>query len=113
MNTASFSDTLAYQDARPKIEVLLESEFTKEIRILMREGQVMKEHKTPFPIVVHLLSGSIDFGVQGKHSTLEAGAILSLEGGVPHDLTARVDSVVRLTLVKRDAVARVEAVAAG
>lgn len=111
MNSSNFSQNLVYQEARPKIQVMLESEFTKEIRIAMREGQVMKEHQTPFPIVVHVLSGRIDFGVEGQHSTLEEGAILSLAGGIPHDLKAIADSVVRLTLSKTDAVARVEKVA--
>ncbi|MFK8057286.1 MAG: cupin domain-containing protein [Saprospiraceae bacterium] len=111
MKTADFNQKKTYLENRPNVEVLLESEFTKEIRILMKAGQLMKEHKTPFPIVVQLLEGKLDFGVQGKVTTITAGAILSLEGGIPHDLKALADSSVRLTLVKGDAAQRVEGVA--
>ncbi len=56
----------------------------------MEAGQSMKEHQTPFPIIVHILKGEIDFGVKGEvsHLHLSAGDILSLEGGIPHDLTS-------------------------
>ena len=77
----------------------------------MKSGQVMKEHKAPYPIVVHILEGKIDFGVQGTIQSLEKGAILTLEGNIPHDLTAIEDSVVRLSLSKLDKSERVEKVA--
>jgi quercetin dioxygenase-like cupin family protein len=32
----------------------------------MHVGQVMKEHKTPYLILIHLLEGKIDLGVQGN-----------------------------------------------
>lgn len=68
----------------------------------------MKEHKAPFPIIVHLLEGHIDFGINGKKNELTKGAILTLDGNVPHDLNALEDSVVRLSLSKRDKVERVK-----
>jgi quercetin dioxygenase-like cupin family protein len=77
----------------------------------MDKGQSMKEHKTPFPIIVHLLKGEIDFGVKGEVHHLQEGDILSLEGGVPHDLLAKTPSIVRLSLSKNDRPDRVERVA--
>ncbi len=68
----------------------------------------MKEHKTAFPIIVHVLSGQIDFGVENETHLLDAGGIIALEGNIPHDLVAREDSVVRLTLSKLDKIERVE-----
>jgi quercetin dioxygenase-like cupin family protein len=73
----------------------------------------MKEYQTPFPIVVHLLEGELTFGVQGVNHDLKKGAILTLEGNIPHDLTAKTDCIVRLTLSKLDKAERVEAVAVG
>ena len=61
--------------------------------------------------MVHVLEGKIDFGVQGVISSLEKGAIIALEGNIPHDLTALKDSVIRLTLSKLDTAKRVENVA--
>jgi quercetin dioxygenase-like cupin family protein len=51
--------------------VILETSFSKEIRILLKNGQTMKEHKAPFPIRVHILEGTIDFGIKGEIKSLK------------------------------------------
>jgi quercetin dioxygenase-like cupin family protein len=113
MEMKSFNDELVFNDKKVAIKVILESLFSKEIRILLKEGQVMKEHKTPFPIVVHILEGVIDFGVKGVIHTFKKNDMIALEGNTPHDLTAKEDSIVRLTLSKLDKAERVEKVAEG
>ncbi len=107
MKTASLTQNLVFNEDKPNISVLFETETTKEIRILMKKGQVMKEHKTPYPIAVELYSGAITFGVNGAMHNIKAGALLALEGGVPHNLEAVEDSIIRLTLSKSDSVKRV------
>ncbi len=111
MKKASLTNNIEYHETRPTIQVLLDSENGKEIRIAFKKDQVMKEHKTPFAIVVEIFEGSIDFGVNGEIHTLNRGDLVSLEGGVPHDLTAVKDSIVRLSLNKSDSAKRVEDVA--
>lgn len=111
MQNSSFNEGLIFNDQRISTKVILESSFSKEIRILLSKGQIMKEHQAPFPIVVHLLEGELTFGVQGVNHDLKQGDILSLEGNIPHDLTAKTDCVVRLTLSKLDKAERVEDVA--
>jgi len=108
MNISSFHENLEFQEGRVKTNVIIESAFSKEIRILMKRGQVMKEHKAPFPIVVHVLVGEIEFGVEGISYPMKMGDIIALEGNIPHDLKAVADSVIRLTLSKLDKVERVE-----
>lgn len=108
---SSFNNDLIYNDERVAIKRILETSFSKEIRILLKEGQVLKEHKTGFPIVVHVVKGVIDFGVAGEVTLLEEGAIITLGPNVPHDLKAQVDSIVRLTLSKLDKAERVLSVA--
>lgn len=108
MKLASLTDNLEYHESRPTIQVLLDTETGKEIRIAFKEGHVMKEHKTPFPIVVEIFEGAIDFGVNGIVHNLKRGDLIALEGGVPHDLTAMETSVVRLSLNKADSAKRVE-----
>lgn len=104
MKIASFFNNLKYNDDRITTNVVLESSFTKEIRILLKESQVMREHQAPFPIIVHIIEGSIDFGVSGQVKLLEEGSIIALEANVPHNLKANQDSIVRLTLSKSDKV---------
>ena len=112
MQKISFTENLDFNDNKVVIKVLLETPFSKEIRILMKNGQLMKEHKAPFPIIVHIVQGEIEFGVEGAHHTLKQGDIITLAANVPHDLLAKSDSIVRLTLSKQDAAERVEKVVA-
>lgn len=110
MKIGSFNENVEFNENRIETKVLLESSFSKEIRILLKQGQIMKEHKAPYPIIVHVLDGEIDFGVQGKKHLLKKGDIITLTGNIPHDLTARRDSIIRLTLSKLDKAERVEKV---
>ncbi len=110
MKTASIFHELTYKDSKVAITVLIDTDFTKEIRIAMRKGQVMKEHKTSYPIVVEIFDGKLDFGVNGEVLNLERGDLIALDGSVPHDLTAVEDCIVRLTLSKSDTAERVKKV---
>ena len=112
INIASFNDELEFDENRIKTKVLLETSFSKEIRILLKKGQIMKEHKTPFPILIHVLEGEIELGINRTIHLLKSGAIIALEGNVPHDLNAKENSIVRLTLSMQDKVERVNDVIA-
>lgn len=110
MKASSLVKNLEYKDDKPAISVLFETDSTKEIRIVMKKGQLMKKHQTPFPIVVEMFEGDLDFGVEGEIHHLTRGDILALDASVPHDLEAKSDCIVRLTLSKGDSVKRVEKV---
>tara|TARA_B100000809_G_scaffold262125_1_gene312402 strand:+ start:659 stop:997 length:339 start_codon:yes stop_codon:yes gene_type:complete len=108
MKTASLYKDLKFDEHKPVITVLFETTFTKEIRIAMQKGTKMKEHKTPFSIVVEIVDGNIDFGVNGDNYNLLKGRLIALDGNVPHDLEAKEDSIIRLTLTKNDEINRVK-----
>ncbi|MDH3709544.1 MAG: cupin [Cyclobacteriaceae bacterium] len=110
MKIASLKNDLKYHVDRPSVQLLLETENTKEIRIVMKKGQLMKEHMTPFPIVIEIFKGNIDFGVDGQVKNLKKGDIIALKGHVAHDLKSNKDSIIRLSLSKQDDVARVEGI---
>ena len=57
MKIESFNRDLEYDTKRPLTKLILETSFSKEIRILFKKGQIIKEHKAPFPIIVHVLKG--------------------------------------------------------
>jgi quercetin dioxygenase-like cupin family protein len=105
--TASFYEDLEFSDKAVVITPMLNSSFGKEIRIAFKQGQVMKEHQTKFPITVMTLRGCITFSVGSEKHILHAGSVIALEGNVMHELKATEESVVRLSLHKSDTVERV------
>lgn len=108
MKTASLTQDLEFNKEKPLIRVLFETDFTKEIRIAMHKGTTMKEHKTSFPIVIEIYDGEIYFGVNGEVKHMAKGDLIALESNIPHDLKAKKDSIVRLTLTKQDNSERVQ-----
>lgn len=110
MKTISFLNNVKYNDNKPSISLVLDTNFSKEISIAFKDGQIMKDHKSPYPIMVQVLKGSINFGVQDEIIELTTGDLISLKENVVHNLKAKGDSVVRLTLSKLDSINRVEKV---
>ncbi|MGE5944686.1 MAG: cupin [Flavobacteriales bacterium] len=107
MNSASLVEELLYKEDKPAVTLLLTTKTTKEIRIVMKQGQTMKEHKAPYPIVIELFEGSVDFGVNGIKQLLKKGDLIALDENVPHDLICVSDSIIRLSLSIFDDVERV------
>lgn len=101
MKIANIYQDIQYNDLKPIVVVLFETEFSKEIRIAMKRGTGMREHKSSYPIAVEVVEGKIDFGVEGQINYLEKGDLISLNENIPHDLTAKEDSIIRLTLTKK------------
>jgi len=108
MKKASLTENIIYQENdKPTITTLMKTENTKEIRIVMKKGQLMKEHKAPFPIIIELFEGKIEFGIRGKKQILQRGDVIALKANVPHDLTCISNCIIRLSLSILDTVGRV------
>lgn len=99
----SFNKELLFSESKPLLKVILETQFTKEVRISMEKATELKAHKTPFPILIHLLEGSIELNVQGQSYQLNSGDVLPIEGDIEHSLKANERSVIRLTIFKSKA----------
>ncbi len=110
MKTAKWFENISYETGLD-IQALLETESSKEIRIVMPKDAIMKEHKAPGAIVVQVLQGHIWFEVKGKKNEFKSGDMLALDAKVPHSLGGLENSIIRLTLSKIDDVKRVWKVA--
>lgn len=108
MKIASFLEEVNFNENKPAVSLLLDTDFSKEIRIVFIKGQIMKDHQAPFSIIVQVLKGCIDFGLEGEIKQLNTGDLISLEPKIIHNLTAVEESVVRLTLSKLDTIKRVK-----
>lgn len=110
MKKTNIYENLVYSDEKVQITPLMDTDSSKEIRIVFKQNQIMKDHHTPHPIAVEIVEGEIDFGVKEEVFKLIKGDIVSLEASVVHNLKAMQDSIVRLTLSKKDSIARVKGV---
>jgi len=110
MKKVNIYENLVYSDVKVQITPLMNTDSSKEIRIVFKKDQIMKDHHTPHPIAVEIVEGEIDFGVKDEVFTLIKGDIVSLEASIMHNLKATQDSIVRLTLSKNDTIARVSGV---
>lgn len=108
MKIQTFNADVVFDQERIQTKVILETSFSKEIRILLAKGQLMKEHKAPFSIVIHVLQGSINLVSEGEIQEMNTGDLITLDANIPHDLKANQDSVIRLSLSKLDKIERVE-----
>ncbi|WP_010257469.1 cupin domain-containing protein [Myroides injenensis] len=107
MQIINILSDIVYGETKPAIKVLIDTTYIKEIRIVFKIGQEMKQHKTDYPIVIHIIEGKINFGVETERFLLNKGDIITLDAGVPHDLIAEEDSIIRLSLNKADKTERV------
>lgn len=110
MQKFNIYDYIEHGEDKVKITPMLETPFSKEIRIVFKKDQIMKDHSTPYPITVEIFEGEIDFGIGDKIYKLVKGDIVSLEAKIIHNLKANCDSIVRLTLSKDDSLNRVHGV---
>lgn len=110
MLVASLFDNISYAENHPTAQVLIHTDYCKEIRILFKSGQEMKAHKAPYPIIIEIVDGEIDFMAGGENHLLSKGTLVSLEGHIVHSLKATKDSIVRLSLYKNDQIDRVQEV---
>jgi quercetin dioxygenase-like cupin family protein len=110
MQKSSLFENLQFNETKVAVSVLLKTSNSNEVRILLKKDQMMKEHQAPFPIVIEVFDGAIQFGVNGESQTLNRGGIISLDASVPHDLKGISDSIIRLTIHKNDTIERINSI---
>jgi quercetin dioxygenase-like cupin family protein len=68
------------------------------VLIMMERGAILKEHHADGTISVQVLRGSIDFRVQGETYSLQGSSVLTLGASIQHELEAREESAILLTI---------------
>jgi quercetin dioxygenase-like cupin family protein len=68
------------------------------VLIMMERGAILKEHHADGTISVQVLRGSIDFRVQGETHSLQGNSVLTLGASIKHELEAREESAILLTM---------------
>ena len=67
------------------------------VLVAVREGGEVNEHTAEGPITIHVLDGLIELYEDGRHHTLGAGMLMSLEGGIPHSVASAKGGLFLLT----------------
>ncbi len=79
-------------------KLLLKADDLRVLLIAMETGAKLKEHHADGTVSVHALEGTLCIHVQEQTHDLRAGQILTLAPGIKHDLEAREDSALLLTI---------------
>ena len=77
---------------------LIKYDDLRVVLMALQAGARLPEHKTEGRISVHVLSGHVQLRASGRTFDLRAGGMLALDQGIPHDLEARDESAVLLTI---------------
>jgi quercetin dioxygenase-like cupin family protein len=84
---------------RPYVQVLSDLGAARVVLFAFRAGQQLKEHRTSSQLLVQVLRGRITFATADNSVSLQAGMVLQLEENVPHNVIARTDAVMLLTML--------------
>lgn len=67
--------------------------------IALDAGALLDEHVAGVPVLIHVVSGRVQFDIGGASHDLAAGALVRADGAVPHAVRAQEPSRLVLTLI--------------
>jgi quercetin dioxygenase-like cupin family protein len=79
-------------------KMLFKKSDFRMVLIMMDSGSILKEHHADGTISVQVLKGAIDFRVHGQVHSLQTNTVLTLGASIKHELEAREDSAILLTI---------------
>ncbi|MDF1489715.1 cupin domain-containing protein [Tessaracoccus caeni] len=83
--------------------VLVNNPLLRVVDFAFDEGQLLTEHSSPRAVVVTLLTGTMDFDLEGETHHMVAGDVLYMAPGVNHALRATSACHMQLVMVDTDA----------
>ena len=78
---------------------LVRTTTVEVVRLIVRAGQEIPQHKSKGEIIVHCLEGRVAFTALGKTQVLEAGKLLDLPASEPHAFKGIEDASLLLTIL--------------
>lgn len=88
----------AYAHTGHTARTLVREPELRVVLVVMRAGNVIKEHKADDTTSIHTLSGALRLRVPDAAAELPAGTLRVLERGLPHAVEALEESAFLLTL---------------
>lgn len=97
MKNESFNTYITFRSEKIVTQVILESSFTNKVRILLKDRQVIKEHKTSSPLIGHFLKGKLIWRVNENQQHLKKANTIALARRISPNLIATKNSVIHLS----------------
>lgn len=97
-------------DIRPLGEKLVEAasialartDDFEVMRLVMPKGKSIPEHSVPAELTLQCLEGTVDVQALDRTQALQAGQMLYLHENTPYALSAREDSSVLMTVLRKE-----------
>ena len=79
---------------------LVKDGVLRVVLIALHAGATLAEHHAPGPITVQVVAGRVRFRAAGADHELGKGQLVALQATLPHEVEAREDSSLLLTLIE-------------
>jgi quercetin dioxygenase-like cupin family protein len=79
---------------------LVKNAALRIVLVAVHKGGTVHQHQAEGPITVAVAEGAIRFRARGEEHRLTRGALLTLGGGIPHEVEADEDSAFVVTVVQ-------------
>jgi quercetin dioxygenase-like cupin family protein len=89
----------SYRESGHAAKTVVRNADTRVVLFALRAGAHLPEHKTNHGVIVHTLAGHVQIHLPAGPVEVAARSLLVLGAGVPHDVLAKEDSAVLLTII--------------
>ncbi|GCE11581.1 cupin domain-containing protein [Tengunoibacter tsumagoiensis] len=92
------SQLAKYDDAKPHPQILSDNGSARLLLFSFKAGQTLPAHTNPSNLLVQVIQGEITFTASGQPHDLKVGTILEVRGHALHEVTAKTDALVLITM---------------
>lgn len=96
---------IADSEKNKEVTKIFDGERRQVIEIILRNGEILSKHKAQEPITVFCLAGNGKFSAGAnleESAALSAGVLLTLDGGIEHEVSAQPEIKILLTKFKQN-----------